>query len=69
MAEKIMVFLSFIIIVFFIGSAIWTANRFNEIEKLISLERVEINEIKKKQRLTAQDVDFLEKLVIEGSER
>lgn len=33
-----------------------------------ALQKAEIDELKKKQRLTAQDVGFLEHLIIEGNE-
>ena len=40
-----------------------------ELEQQQIIHDKELEEIKKSQRITAQDVDFLEKLVIEGSER
>ena len=38
-----------------------------ELRNQNALQRRQIEELSKRQRLTAQDVDFIEKLVIEGT--
>ena len=40
----------------------------NELRQQNALQKAEITELQKKQRLTAQDVGFLEQLIIEGKE-
>ena len=69
MAEKIMVFLTFLLIVLVIGTTVWVESRFQKIENTLALERAEMDEMKKKQRITAQDVKFLEYLVVEGEQK
>lgn len=39
-----------------------------ELRQINALQKAQIEELSKKQRLTAQDVDFIEKLVIEGKQ-
>ena len=39
-----------------------------ELKQQNALQKVQIDELQKKQRLTAQDVGFIEKLVNEGKE-
>ena len=68
MAEKIVVVLTFLLTVFLIGSAIWFENRVRTVENKIALERAEIEEMKKQQRITSADVDFIQMLIIEGGE-
>jgi hypothetical protein len=38
-----------------------------ELRNQNALQKIQIEELSKRQRLTAQDVDFIEKLVIEGT--
>ena len=62
----------FLIIICLIGCFIAINSRINDLEYEIAQKEIiqneEIEQVKKNQRITAQDVDFLEKLVIEGSE-
>ncbi|SEP81895.1 hypothetical protein SAMN04487977_101519 [Treponema bryantii] len=69
MAEKVMIVLTFLLITFFVGTFICVKNRLDEIENRLALERAEIEEMQKKQRLTAQDVKFIEYLVLEGEQK
>lgn len=68
MAEKIVVVLTFLLTVFFISSAIWFEVRVRTVENKIALERAEIEEMKKQQRITSADVDFIQMLIIEGGD-
>ena len=60
----------FLIIICLIGCFIAINSRINELEYEIAQKEIiqneEIEQVKKNQRITAQDVDFLEKLVVEG---
>lgn len=60
----------FLIIICLIGCFIAIDSRINELEYELSQKEIihnkEMEEVKKNQRITAQDVDFLEKLVVEG---
>ena len=60
----------FLIIICLLGCFIAINSRINELEYELSQKEIihnkEMEEVKKNQRITAQDVDFLEKLVVEG---
>lgn len=60
----------FLIIICLIGCFIAINSRINDLEYEIAQKEIiqneEIEQVKKNQRITAQDVDFLEKLVVEG---
>ena len=39
-----------------------------ELQQKIETQNYEIEQLKKKQRITSQDVDFIQRLIIEGAE-
>ena len=70
MAEKVIAVVVFMIVLCMAGLFASMDSRINDLEYEIAQKEIihneEMEEVKKVQRITAQDVDFLEKLVIEG---
>ena len=69
MAEKILIILTFLLITFYIGTFVFMKNKMDAIENRFAIERAEIEEMKKNQRVTAQDVMFLEDMLTEISKK
>ena len=66
MDEKFLIITTFVLIVFVFGTYVFMADRMKAIENKQEAIKVEVNDLKKKQNLTSNDVDFLEHLIIEG---
>ena len=70
MAEKVIAVVVFMIVLCMAGLFASMDSRINDLEYEIAQKEIihneEMEEVKKVQRITAQDVDFLEKLVVEG---
>ena len=70
MAQKIIAFILFMIVICMAGLFVAMDSRINDLEYEIAQKEIiqneEIEQVKKNQRITAQDVDFLEKIVVEG---
>lgn len=60
--------LSLLLLFALLGCGIRQEIKNEELARQIALQKVQIDELQKKQRLTAQDVGFLENLIIEGKE-
>lgn len=73
MAEKVIAVVLFMIVLCMAGLFASMDSRINDLEYEIAQKEIihseEIEEVKKVQRITAQDVDYLEKLVIEGEKK
>ena len=65
MTERILIVLTFLMIIFFIGAFVCVKTKLDQVENRLALERAEIEEMKKNQRLTSQDVMFLEDMLQE----
>ena len=70
MVQKIILFFIFLIFLVFIAIAIAIDNRIStvdyEMQQQIEIQRQEIEELKKNQRIATQDIQFLENLVVKG---
>ena len=70
MAEKVIAVVVFMIVLCMAGLFASMDSRINDLEYEIAQKEIihneEMEEVKKVQRITAQDVDFLERLVVEG---
>ena len=69
MGGKIILFLILLLLLTTVGLLIRVDSRVSEVNReleiKISAQQSEIEQLQKKQRITAQDVDFLERLVLD----
>jgi hypothetical protein len=66
--DKSILSLLLVLLVLELGCLIRQENINVELRQINALQKVQIEELTKCQRLTAQDVHFIEKLVIEGKQ-
>lgn len=67
--DRIVIGLLFIMFFGVLGFTIRQEIINQELRNQNALQKIQIEELSKRQRLTAQDVDFIEKLVIEGTNK
>ena len=66
--ERYAIAFSMIVVLALLGLGIRQELINTELRQQNALQKAQIDELQKKQRLTAQDVGFLENLIIEGKE-